>query len=199
MHDKQLYERLIAKVAVDDAGCWIWQASKRTDGYGQIAFRRKPRSAHRVMWFALYGEWFARKADQLICHTCDVRPCVNPAHLWKGTALENNTDRDQKGRNYWRSQTKCKYGHEYTPENTCYQHGGRGRYCRKCNHIGDAIRREKKRIELGTKRRLPVIEDSTRTEALSLVAQGVSYTEISERLHISIAQLYRARIRAGLA
>lgn len=31
-------------------------------------------------------------------HTCDVRACVNPAHLRVGTQLENVQDRDAKGR-----------------------------------------------------------------------------------------------------
>lgn len=31
-------------------------------------------------------------------HECDNRPCCNPAHLFEGTRLENDMDRDAKGR-----------------------------------------------------------------------------------------------------
>lgn len=146
MKDRALFDRLKANTLDDANGCWIWQRSRRTDGYGQAAFRRKPNSAHRVMWFAVHGEWFARKDDQLICHTCDVRLCVNPDHLWKGTAAQNNEDRDLKGRNAIKNKTHCIRNHEFTPENTYTQaNGGRGcRACRTLHNAESAARRKQK-------------------------------------------------------
>lgn len=198
MKDAALYEKLKANVIVDATGCWIWQRSRRTDGYGQFNFRGKPTSAHRVMWYAVHGEWFVRSQDALICHTCDVRLCCNPAHLWKGTAAQNNEDRDLKGRNAHANKTVCPRGHAYTEDNTKPQRGGHGRVCLKCRRINTAKYRERLRIRLGTKRRPPVITEPVKQEALRRVADGERFCDIAAALKISEAQLYRARKQAGL-
>ena len=76
-------------------GCWLWQGSTDTDGYGRIAYKGKTHKAHRLSWQIHKGQ-IPDGMD--VCHTCDNPPCVNPDHLWLGTDADNMRDRDQKKR-----------------------------------------------------------------------------------------------------
>lgn len=78
--------------------CWLWMGHTcRGYGYFGLAPGRKVR-AHRLSWMLLRGPI----PDGLwVLHNCpggDNPRCVNPAHLWLGTALENRRDADAKGR-----------------------------------------------------------------------------------------------------
>lgn len=84
----------------DSSGCWIWLGTiNPTNGYGTHYFKRNGKatstSAHRAVWTKLHGE---PPRHIQVCHTCDVRLCVRPKHLFLGTGKENCIDRSRKGR-----------------------------------------------------------------------------------------------------
>ena len=95
--DNVLYARLLARCQTNDDGCWKFFGCHTPAGYGAIQLNRKKESAHRAMWCAVHGDI---SAGLYVCHKCDVKDCINPEHLFLGTALDNNRDRANKNRSY---------------------------------------------------------------------------------------------------
>ncbi len=85
------------------SGCWLWLGTMAKGGYG--GFRLSGESmitAHRASYKLHRGPI----ADGLhVCHSCDVKCCVNPAHLFLGTNDDNVRDKMQKGRHKGGRQT----------------------------------------------------------------------------------------------
>lgn len=104
-----ILERFWASVVKTDT-CWLFQLLEK-DGYGYFRHGRPGINqeqwfAHRFIWTRTHGPIPDGKA---VCHTCDVRNCVNPAHLWLGTHDENMADLRTKKANGRRA------GNRYTP------------------------------------------------------------------------------------
>ena len=91
-----LEERMEAKTIKTPGGCWIWNGSLDSDGYGLIKVNGHNRHANRIAYELKYG---AIPEGQIILHSCDVPVCVNPDHLKAGTYKDNMQDMYQKGRN----------------------------------------------------------------------------------------------------
>lgn len=88
-------KRLLAPrgISVAPNGCWVWTGRTDENGYGRVGSRAE--CVHRLAYQAVYGEF---APELFVCHECDNPPCVNPSHLFLGTATDNNRDRHTKGR-----------------------------------------------------------------------------------------------------
>lgn len=73
-------------------GCWEWKGTLNRGGYGKFGTKRL---AHRISYESIYG---TIPKGMFVCHTCDNRKCVNPAHLFLGSCGDNLKDMTDKGR-----------------------------------------------------------------------------------------------------
>jgi hypothetical protein len=132
-----------------NSGCWLWMAHINKWGYGEIwdNDEQHNRLAHRVS-FTLHGGTVHN--ELLVCHTCDNPCCVNPAHLFIGTNLDNAKDRETKGRgkhikgtqpNHANTRkTHCIHGHLFDEINTYLTKEG-SRQCKPCTRGRERARR----------------------------------------------------------
>lgn len=141
--------------SVDKAGeddCWQWSASRNPCGYGMFKAGSTV-TAHTFSWELHNGPRPARTGVRVedwtvdhICHTtectlgkqCPHRSCVNPRHLrlipWGVNVAEGTSFSAVNAR-----KTHCKWGHEFTPENS-YGYGG-NRQCKTCAREASRARR----------------------------------------------------------
>lgn len=84
-----LMGRFLASIEKTDT-CWLWRKGiSSTTGYGCLSIRSRTETAHRLAYRLFKGEI---PVDKWVLHTCDVRSCVNPDHLYLGTHADNMRD-----------------------------------------------------------------------------------------------------------
>jgi len=85
---------------IQPTGCIISRLAKNSRGYATKKLRIngewKTFTVHRLVLEHSLGRQL--RPEYFTCHTCDVRNCINPNHLWSGSRLKNSQDRFKKGR-----------------------------------------------------------------------------------------------------
>lgn len=77
-----------------NTGCWLWLGLTWSSGYAKLTIRGKQVKASRVA-----AQLVGLKVEGLfVCHRCDQRSCINPAHLFVANHDENMADMVRKGR-----------------------------------------------------------------------------------------------------
>lgn len=103
----------------NSGSCIEWTGKTNKNGYGHFRAFKKSWSPHRASFLVNYGEI----PDGLyICHKCNNKKCINPSHIYAGTAKDNTNDyinskdyydnikkiTEIRKRNYLRKQEKLK-------------------------------------------------------------------------------------------
>lgn len=97
------------KVQINPNGCWLWTGAIDTQGYGRIArtpFGQKAAKVHRLIFEHVHG---AIPNGAHICHTCHRQACINPNHLYAGTAQSNMDDKMKAGRHRTTRGAECSW------------------------------------------------------------------------------------------
>jgi hypothetical protein len=122
---RNIVDRFLDMVSPEPtSGCWFWTGAETLAGYGTFVDESLPTTlAHRVSYL-LFKDKITKETH--LHHVCHTRCCVNPDHLVTVLQKDHKSDHHRP--------SHCKYGHEFTVENT-YRNRYNRRGCRECHKL----------------------------------------------------------------
>lgn len=91
------WHTLLEKAVIDHgSGCLNWTGFVQSSGYGTVSVWGKHQLVHRMAWTLEHDK--PVPPGMCICHACGNRRCINPNHLFVGSAKDNYDDMISKGR-----------------------------------------------------------------------------------------------------
>lgn len=134
-----------------NSGCWLWVGAIIPQGYGRIWDGQTIKMATHVS-LGLDGR--PVPDGMFACHRCDNGFCVNPEHLFIGTASDNVRDCQTKGR--WKGppptpkgrgkKAFCHKGHPLSGTNLAVNRNGTSR-CKECAKLYQRSLRTARRLQ----------------------------------------------------
>jgi len=127
-------------IPIPPSSCLIWIGTCCYGGYGRIGHNYNTFMAHRASYQEFVGPI---PKNKFVLHKCDQPACINPEHLYVGTAMDNSRDISRRKRGHNAKKTHCKYGHPFSGSNlyeTKYQ-----RRCMTCHYVRAAQYRMRKK------------------------------------------------------
>lgn len=95
-YQREYFIKVLQENSIHQGDCIEW-TGKTTQGYGYHWAFKIGWAMHRVSFILKNKEI---KEGLYICHKCNNKKCINPDHLYEGTAKDNSRDyRNSKG--YW--------------------------------------------------------------------------------------------------
>lgn len=127
--------RFAGRFSEDTSGCWVWNGSRTSAGYGQLIIDGRKKYAHRISY-----ELAGREIPEglVIDHLCRNRACINPAHLEPVTRRTNNLRGAHPLAVVYQT-GRCRRGHDLSI--TSEPNGKGKRTCGKCRR--DRVARRK--------------------------------------------------------
>ena len=92
----EVIERFLSKCIQIESGCWLWQASVGTSGYGVFGFDGTMYSAHVISYLLFVGD--ISEGLEVKHKDCNSKVCVCPEHLCQGTHASNIVEMSIAGR-----------------------------------------------------------------------------------------------------